>query len=398
MLQARCGSEGGRTAIKAVVPLLLQDEALALRYHWLDLVFSQAPGAMAIVAGRELRMAFVNDAYTRHVGGREVVGLTVEEAFPEFKEQGFVDLLQQVFATGEPYSATEVPVEYKSPTGDVDLRYVNFSHVPIRGEDGNVVAIFHELIDVTDLKRARAEVHKLHLELVHMSRLSAMGTMASTLAHELNQPLTAALNFIQGSRRILDSAPPDALLAIENAGNAVQRAADIIAGLRKMLSKKEPVRAPVAVLELVETASLLGMEGRQATVDLRVEVPEDLYVLADKLQLEQVLINLIRNAAEAMEQSECRTLSIGASAESGQATISVRDRGPGLSPEARSRLFEATFSTKPDGMGLGLSICRTIMEMNKGRIWAEDNPDGGMIFWLSVPASDAPAAHTDTMG
>lgn len=140
----------------------------------------------------------------------------------------------------------------------------------------------------------------------------------------------------------------------------------------------------------MEIASLLGLEGRKSPVDLQVAVPSDLYVLADRLQLEQVLINLIRNAAEAMEQSECRKLSIEAAEKDDFVLLSVRDWGPGLSREARSRLFEATFSTKPNGMGLGLSICRTIMELNKGRIWAEDNPDGGAVFWLSVPISEAP--------
>lgn len=371
MLETKSGNEATSSNSEAVVPLLLQDDALALRYRWLDLVFSQAPGAMAIVAGPELRMAFANDAYLRHIGGRQVIGLTVKEAFPELKEQAFVDLLEQVLTTGEPYSASDVPVEYRTSEGETDLRYVNFSHVPIRGEDGKVVAIFHEVIDVTDLKRAQAEVHNLHLELVHMSRLSAMGTMAATLAHELNQPLTAALNFIQGSRRILEAVRSDALEGLENAQNAVRRAADIIANLRKMLSKREPVRTPVAVLEAVEIASLLGLEGRKRSVDLDIAVPHDLYVLADRLQLEQVLINIIRNAAEAMEGSEPRALSIQATAHGCHATISIRDSGPGLSPDARSRLFDATFSTKPDGMGLGLSICRTIMEMNKGRIWAE---------------------------
>lgn len=232
MLQTKHVSEGGSGRTEVVVPLLLQDEALASRYRWLDLVFSQAPGAMAVVAGPELRMAFANDAYLQHIGGRDVIGLTVAEAFPEFKEQGFVDLLEQVFETGEPYAARDVPVEYRTAEGETDLRYVNFSHVPIRGEDGKVVAIFHEVIDVTDVKRAQAEVHKLHLELVHMSRLSAMGTMASTLAHELNQPLTAALNFIQGSRRILGAVQSDALEGMEHAHNAVRRAADIIGSLR----------------------------------------------------------------------------------------------------------------------------------------------------------------------
>jgi two-component system sensor kinase FixL len=247
--------------------------------------------------------------------------------------------------------------------------------------------------DLTEHQQTQARLQELQSELVHVSRLSAMGEMASALAHELNQPLAAISNYMKGSRRLLaGSADPNAA-KIENALNRAAeqalRAGQIIRRLRDFVARGESERRVESVRKLVEESSALALVGaQQQGIRVRFRFDPTLDpVLADKVQIQQVLLNLIRNALEAMEGREKRELLIStAPAGDGMIEISVADSGSGMAPEVTMQLFQPFVTTKRHGMGVGLSISRTIVESHGGQISCEPNPDGGTIFRFTLRA------------
>ena len=250
--------------------------------------------------------------------------------------------------------------------------------------------------DVTERQETEARLQELQSELMHVSRLSAMGQMAATLAHELNQPLTATANYLRACQRLLDSpqdsgAPDLARIrrAVELAGDQMMRSGQIICRLRDFVSRGETEMRPENAARLVEEASALALVGvKERGVTVRVRIDRDApWILADRVQVQQVLLNLIRNAIEAMGAVERRELTISLRPEDGMVVFAVADTGPGLAPEAASRLFQPFVTTKRSGMGVGLSISRTIVEAHGGRIWPEPNPGGGTIFRFTIPAA-----------
>jgi two-component system sensor kinase FixL len=247
--------------------------------------------------------------------------------------------------------------------------------------------------DLTERQRTEARLHELQSELVHISRLTAMGEMASTLAHELNQPLSAISNYMKGSRRLLEKSSEStaALLrdAMEKASEQALRAGQIIKRLRDFVSRGETERRVENARKLVEEASALALVGaRNQGVRVKFDFdPAADLVLADRVQIQQVLLNLMRNAVEAMETSERRELTIATAKDSDDTVaISVADTGCGIAPEASSQLFQPFFTTKRQGMGVGLSISRTIVEAHGGKLEALPNPGGGTIFRLTLRA------------
>jgi two-component system sensor kinase FixL len=247
--------------------------------------------------------------------------------------------------------------------------------------------------DLTERQKTEARLQELQAELVHISRLTAMGEMASTLAHELNQPLSAIANYLKGSRRILeegsDEKAPVLRDALEKAADQAMRAGQIIRRLRDFVARGESERRVESITKLVEEASalaLVGVKDRGIRVQFQFDSTVDL-VLADRVQIQQVLLNLIRNAMDAMEMSEVRDLMVSVSPASGPyVRISVTDSGSGIAAEVAEHLFQPFVTTKREGMGVGLSISRTIVEAHGGRIWAEPNPAGGTIFHFTLPA------------
>jgi two-component system, LuxR family, sensor kinase FixL len=247
--------------------------------------------------------------------------------------------------------------------------------------------------DLTERQRTEARLHELQSELVHISRLTAMGEMASTLAHELNQPLSAISNYMKGSRRLLEKSSEStaALLgdAMEKASEQALRAGQIIKRLRDFVSRGETERRVENARKLVEEASALALVGvRNQGIRVKFDFDPDAdLVLADRVQIQQVLLNLMRNAVEAMETSERRELTIATAKDSDDTVaISVADTGCGIAPEASSQLFQPFFTTKRQGMGVGLSISRTIVEAHGGKLEALPNAGGGTIFRLTLRA------------
>ncbi len=270
----------------------------------------------------------------------------------------------------------------------------------IRDSAGRAVRAVGAMSDVTDRKLADAQLQRMQAELIHVSRVSAMGTMASTLAHELNQPLTAVSNYVGGSRRLLQDNDDPVVLKVREALEAAEagaiRAGRIVRGLRELVARGNVSIKSEELPQLIHDAALLAfVDAHLLGVSHRIEIdPRANWVDADRIQIQQVLINLIRNSVQAMTEQPVREVVISA-APAGATTveISVADTGVGLSREVREALFSPFRSTKAEGMGIGLSISRTIVEAHGGKIWAEDREGGGTIFRFTVPKANEPGVE-----
>jgi len=247
--------------------------------------------------------------------------------------------------------------------------------------------------DLTERQKTEARLQELQSELVHISRLTAMGEMASTLAHELNQPLSAIANYLKGLHRMLEASGGEHAAtmrdAMDKAAEQALRAGQIIRRLRDFVARGESERRVEGLTKLVEEASalaLVGIKEQGIRVLFQFDPRVDL-VLADKVQIQQVLLNLLRNAVEAMADAERRELTISAvPGADGMIVVGVADTGPGISDEVAAQLFQPFFTTKRQGMGVGLSISRTIIEAHGGQIWVEPTPGGGATFRFTVRA------------
>lgn len=247
--------------------------------------------------------------------------------------------------------------------------------------------------DLSERQETEVRLQELQSELVHISRLSAMGEMASTLAHEINQPLSAITNYISGSRRLLDSKAEGADTklrdALDKAAEQALRAGQIIRHLREFVSRGESEKRGESVSRMIEEAAALALVGaKERGIRVRYEIASDIgHVLADRVQIEQVLLNLIRNAIEAMTEaeSELRELRIAARRVSdGMIEIAVADTGPGISADVADRLFSPFVTTKVQGMGVGLSISRTIVNAHGGTIAVDTTPGKGTTFRFTL--------------
>lgn len=252
--------------------------------------------------------------------------------------------------------------------------------------------------DLTEPQATERRLQDLQSELIHVSRLTSMGEMASALAHELNQPLSAIASYMKGSVRLLDADTPDlerVRTALTAAGEQALRAGEIIRRLRTFVGKGEAAMRIEALPKLIEEAGALAMMGaRDFGVRLEFNLASDVGpVLADKVQIQQVVLNLMRNAVEAMSEASVRTLVVSARRlDDGWVEVAISDFGPGLTPEVLQRLFQPFVTTKSSGMGVGLSICRTIIEAHGGEIGAFNRPEGGAVFRFTLRSGELPTA------
>lgn len=255
--------------------------------------------------------------------------------------------------------------------------------------------------DLTEREESAARLQEIQGELARLARLNELGEMASTLAHELNQPLAAIANYTQGCVRFLgdldDSAAGRIREALEEAAKQALRAGGIIRHLREFVTRGETEMKLETVRKLVEEAGALALVGsREQGVRSVFELaPEGAEVLVDRVQIQQVLINLVRNAMEAMRESERRELSVRTITQDGSVTIEVADTGPGISEEVAGRLFQPFVTSKASGMGIGLSISKRIVEAHGGEISASRNENGGATFRFSLPLAGNEVSNAD---
>ncbi len=364
---------------------------LAEREAHLQSVLDTVPDAMIVIDPRGLMQSFSTTA-ERLFGYRqdEVSGRPFGMLMPSPFRQQHDDRLARYLASGQrdiiAIGRLAVGLRKDGSTFPMEL-----SVGEVRSAQRQFFTGF--VRDLTERQQNQRRLQDLQAELIHVSRFTALGEMASTLAHELNQPLSAVANYLNGARRLLaggDSAGiPMASEAMERAAKQALRAGQIIRHLREFVSHSDSEQRLEPVAKLVEEASALALVGaKEIGVSVAIEFdPAAEFVFADRIQVQQVLLNLIRNAVESMQETEIRHLVISSrQIDPGTVQLSVADTGGGIRPEIAGQLFQPFVTTKRLGMGVGLSISRTIVEAHGGRLWAEPNPGGGAIFRLTLKA------------
>ncbi len=324
----------------------------------------------------------------------EVLGKPYPIVPPEMQDE--FRWLQAQGLHGESFTGLEV-VRIRR---DGSLVPLSMSTALLRNAQGQVISILEILEDITQRKRLAEEVSQRQAQLAHVLRLNTMGKMVSELAHEINQPLHAISNYASACRQVLQGADQetDELAGwVERIAEQADRAAAIIHRLMQFVRKDEPGRETVSLNELIENVTpLVEFDARRHRCRIQSDLEQpSAKVTIDRIQIEQVLVNLIVNAIEAMEglDGQGGEVTIRSRTCNKEVEVEVQDIGPGIKPEHAPQLFEPYFTTKPAGMGLGLSISRSSIEAHGGRLWAVPNAGRGMTFHFTLPRETGDAAH-----
>lgn len=379
---------GGRMQTSRRLAEIAHQDLLAREAH-LKSILDTIPEAMVVIDERGIMRSF-SSAAERLFGyaARDMIGQNVKILMPMPYRGNHDGYLERYLRTGERriigVGRVVVGQRQDGSTFPMELAVGEMRSYNRRFFTGFIR-------DLTERQKTEARLQELQSELVHISRLTAMGEMASTLAHELNQPLASITNYLNGSRRLLDAADrADVGLirsALDKAGEQAMLAGQIIHRLRDFVTRGETERKAESLSRLIEEAgalALVGAKEQSVRVHFDLDPRRDL-VLADRVQIQQVILNLIRNAVEAMSDCEPRLLTIASSAAGDDMVqVSIIDSGSGFSEDAARQLFQPFFTTKRHGMGVGLSISKTIVEAHGGKIWAEPNPEGGTIFGFTL--------------
>ena len=349
-------------------------------------VFESLPDRVSIVDG-DYRYRRVNPVFERswkrpadQLVGMHVADLVGTEAF----EQKVKPDLDRCFAGEDISRADWFP-------GASGRQYLALSYSPLRPDPDRVDAALVIARDLTDHMLASEALRQAHADLAHFSRVTTMGELAASLAHEINQPIAAAVTNANACLRWLTRAQPDLEEAREAASRMVKdgtRAAEIIGRIRLLFKKGSPQRESTDINEVIqEMIVLLRGEASRYSVPIRAELSLGLpKVKADRVQLQQVFMNLILNGIDAMKgNGAIGEVLIRSERSNGQLLVSVSDTGIGLPPQYADVIFNAFFTTKPNGIGMGLSISRSIIESHGGRLWAAANSPRGAIFQFTLP-------------
>jgi two-component system sensor kinase FixL len=389
MLGAVVGVAGAGLRRSVRLSAVAADDLAAREAH-LQSILDTVPDAMIVIDERGIIQSFSATA-ERQFGwtAGEVVGRNVSLLMPQPYRDAHDGYIDRYLDTGERriigLGRVVVGERKDGSTFPMELAVGEMTSGPQRFFTGF-------LRDLTERHAAERRLQDVQSELVHVGRLTALGEMASALAHELNQPLTATANFLKGSLLLIDREPLDKARLKHSIGLAADealRAGKIIRRMREFVSKGEAEKRIEHLPKLLEEAGALAMVGaRDRGVRLRFQIgPGVDLVLADKVQIQQVALNLMRNAIEAMEETPRCELVVGAALAADQMVeVFVSDTGYGISAEVQEQLFRPFMTTKPHGMGVGLSISRAIIEAHGGKIWVEPNPGGGTIFRFTLPA------------
>ncbi len=366
----------------------LQAEAALQQEH----AFRQAmEDSLAVgMRARDLqgRIIYVNPAFCRMVGYRadELIGSTPPHPYWDPADIATHEkIIQDTLAGKAPMHGLATTVRHK----DGHLVQTMVYTAPLIDASGVQRGWMSSVVDVSEQRRVEALTRKQEQVLQQTARLVTMGEMASTLAHELNQPLMALSSYASAARELAREPQQQTLLhsTLDKIAEQAQRAARIVKRIREFVGRREMAPETTDISRMIDDAiSLIAPEAKQRKIKLQIDLPPALpSVQADRILLQQVLLNLINNALDACAGMEKRQIRVSAEVQQAQLLISVCDNGKGITAADEARLFEAFYSTKPQGMGMGLAICRSIIENHHGQLWFEANPGGGTCFRCSLP-------------
>ena len=384
----------GWAVTRHIITLRMHERVEALRSNErnLTLIINTIP-MLAWSAGPDGSVEFLNQRWL------DFAGMTAEQAggwgwaaaiHPD-DVMGLMGFWQAALASG-----AEVDVEARMRRFDGQYRWFLFRADPLRDESGAIIKWYGTNTDIDDRKRAEEALRNTQAELSRMMRVMTIGQLTASIAHEVNQPLSGIITNASTCLRMLKSDPPNVDGARETVQRTIRdgnRASEVITRLRTLFSKKQIDVEPLDLNEAArEVITLLSGELQKNNVILKLEFNDLPPVNGDRVQLQQVILNLIRNGSDAMDtvNNQPRQLIIKTEMDGDHVTVSVQDSGVGFSPEIGDRLFESFFTTKQEGMGVGLSLSRSIVEAHRGRLWAASNDGPGATFAFSIPCGSRP--------